>query len=277
MESYMVNEQAEVYEGPSNREALATKFGKHSLMCYKVPGTDESYTFTFKRMANDHQLYQCQQCKIKGKVTGKRMIGNEFVPIPAPWTTTLSVIPSKRHTIWWIGRFMRYKNLITGIVLKVCINCSTVAWKQTRRMPRRLPSRCGMSRWPPLRRELQPEMYQAIACHHYSRGCVSRRSSIKRVLKTQNSDEAGATMTYIPATLSILPDGNTVQMAARNGLHTLVADGVHSFQPPPLKRKGQLYTVHGVCHNDVEVPLLYAISSKLCTHARMQLCTRTHI
>ncbi|RCN35511.1 hypothetical protein ANCCAN_18617 [Ancylostoma caninum] len=62
-------------------------------------------------------------------------------------------------------------------------------------------------------------------------------------------------MTYIPDTLSIPPDGsmfvhrlepilhvyynsNTVQMAARNGLHTLVADGVHSFQPRQLKRNG---------------------------------------
>ncbi|RCN36730.1 hypothetical protein ANCCAN_17397, partial [Ancylostoma caninum] len=78
-----------------------------------------------------------------------------------------------------------------------------------------------------------------------------------------NRDEGGATMTYIPDTLSILLDGsmlvhrleptlhvyynsNTVQMAARNWLHTLVADRVHSFQHRQLKRKGQLYTVHGL-------------------------------
>ncbi|KIH64038.1 hypothetical protein ANCDUO_05657 [Ancylostoma duodenale] len=48
-------------------------------------------------------------------------------------------------------------------------------------------------------------------------------------------------------------------MAAQLGLHTLVTEGVHSFQPRQLKRKGQLYTVHGVCSNGVEVPLLYAI------------------
>ncbi|RCN35699.1 hypothetical protein ANCCAN_18439 [Ancylostoma caninum] len=53
-----------------------------------------------------------------------------------------------------------------------------------------------------------------------------------------------------------------LRMAAQLVLHTLVANGVHSFQPRQLKRKGQLYTVHGVCSNGVEVPLLYAISSK---------------
>ncbi|KAL6743217.1 hypothetical protein Aduo_016289 [Ancylostoma duodenale] len=103
--------------------------------------------------------------------------------------------------------------------------------------------------------------------------------SIKRVLKTQNHDEAGATMTYIPDTLNILPhgsmfvhrleptlhvyyNGNTLRVAARNVLHTLVADGVHSFQPRQLKRKDQLHTVHGVCRNGVKVPLLYVIPSK---------------
>ncbi|EYC12476.1 hypothetical protein Y032_0047g1501 [Ancylostoma ceylanicum] len=52
------------------------------------------------------------------------------------------------------------------------------------------------------------------------------------------------------------------EMAAQLGLHALVADGFHSFQLRLFKREGQLYTVHGVCNNDVEVPLLYAISSK---------------
>ncbi|EYB86582.1 hypothetical protein Y032_0276g1081 [Ancylostoma ceylanicum] len=51
-------------------------------------------------------------------------------------------------------------------------------------------------------------------------------------------------------------------MAAQNGLHALVADGVHSFEPRQLQRKGQLYMVHGVGRNGVEVPLLYAIFSK---------------
>ncbi|EYC03746.1 hypothetical protein Y032_0092g2601 [Ancylostoma ceylanicum] len=79
MELHMANQEQEVYEGPNNggarqymAEALATKHGKHSAMCYRIPGTDETYTFTFKRISKDHQLYQCQQCKSKGKWTGIR-------------------------------------------------------------------------------------------------------------------------------------------------------------------------------------------------------------
>ncbi|KHJ76910.1 hypothetical protein OESDEN_23470 [Oesophagostomum dentatum] len=88
--------------------------------------------------------------------------------------------------------------------------------------------------------------------------------------------------------LRLLPDGSsfvhrleptlhiyysiaTVQRAIRNGLHTLVADGVHSFQPRELKKTGQLYTVHGVCNNGVEVPLLYAISSNKTEHVYVDI------
>ncbi|RCN33095.1 hypothetical protein ANCCAN_21079 [Ancylostoma caninum] len=100
-----------------------------------------------------------------------------------------------------------------------------------------------------------------------------------RAVKVHESPEAPASMEMIPDHLRELPDGtpfvhrlepmlhvyynrSTIQMAAQLGLHALVADGVHSFQPRQLKRKSQLYTIHGVCSNGVEVPLLYAISSK---------------
>ncbi|EYC30583.1 hypothetical protein Y032_0005g2734 [Ancylostoma ceylanicum] len=122
-------------------------------------------------------------------------------------------------------------------------------------------------------------MRQEMVAHHYKKGSVSRRSAIRRALETHTDGSPVATMDFIPDELGRLSDGSmfvhrleptlhvyynsaTIQMAARNGLHTLVADGVHSFQPRQLKRKGQLYTVHGVCSNGVEVPLLYAISSK---------------
>ncbi|EYC04320.1 hypothetical protein Y032_0088g2140 [Ancylostoma ceylanicum] len=88
-----------------------------------------------------------------------------------------------------------------------------------------------------------------------------------------------ADMNHIPDALKFFPDGSlfvhrmdptlhvyysskTIQMAVRNGLHALVAYGVHSYQLRQLKRQGQLYTVHGVCKNGVGVPLLYAVSLK---------------
>ncbi|RCN43289.1 hypothetical protein ANCCAN_10703 [Ancylostoma caninum] len=79
----------------------------------------------------------------------------------------------------------------------------------------------------------ESELYHAMTSHHYSRGCVSRRSSIKRALKTHNRDEAGATMITSRDTLSVLLDGsmfvhrleptlysnsNKVQMVAKSGL-----------------------------------------------------------
>ncbi|VDM73968.1 unnamed protein product [Strongylus vulgaris] len=53
----------------------------------------------------------------------------------------------------------------------------------------------------------------------------------------------------------------TIEMAQRHGLYVLVADGVHDLQPDATNRKGQLYTVHGVCNNTIDVPLLYAITT----------------
>ncbi|RCN33585.1 hypothetical protein ANCCAN_20585 [Ancylostoma caninum] len=192
MELCMVNEQAELYEGPSNR-------------------------------ANNHQLYQCQQCKSKGKWTGIRMIGNEFATDPC----TLD-----HHPEW--NPIKTAHNLVDRTVYECLYQYSTVACKEDSK-----PEWHKQMATIKEKVAQEPEMYQAMVSHHYSRGCFSRRSSIKRVLETYNCGEAGTTMTYIPETFSILPDvsifvhrlepmlhvyynSNTVQMAARNGLHTLV-------------------------------------------------------
>ncbi|EYC28699.1 hypothetical protein Y032_0007g3367 [Ancylostoma ceylanicum] len=272
MELHMANQEQEVYEGPNNggarqymAEALATKHGKHSAMCYRIPGTDETYTFTFKRISKDHQLYQCQQCKSKGKWTGIRMIGNQFFTDPCTLDHHPECNPIKTahnlvdRTVYEFNRGVQDDNSYARATPKP-------VWHEQMAIVKEKAAQ-------------EPEMWAEMVSHHYRRGTVSRRSAIKRVLKTHRSDETVATMDHIPDSLSRLPDGsmfvhrleptlhvyynsNTVQMAARNGLYALVADGVHSFQPRQLKRKGQLYTVHGVCRNGVEVPLLYAISSK---------------
>ncbi|RCN50503.1 hypothetical protein ANCCAN_03357 [Ancylostoma caninum] len=115
--------------------------------------------------------------------------------------------------------------------------------------------------------------------HYHKKGHVSRRDAIRRAIQVHANQEAQATMESVPDHLQFFWDGslfvhrleptlhvyynrNTIQMAARNGLQVLVADGVHSFQLRQLRREGQLYTVHVVCKNGVEVPLLHAISSK---------------
>ncbi|KAK6043893.1 hypothetical protein COOONC_18604 [Cooperia oncophora] len=52
------------------------------------------------------------------------------------------------------------------------------------------------------------------------------------------------------------------QMARENGLYGIVADGSHSLQPKTLGRYAQLYCVHGVCNQDLDVPLMFCIMEK---------------
>ncbi|KAK6036207.1 hypothetical protein COOONC_26288, partial [Cooperia oncophora] len=54
----------------------------------------------------------------------------------------------------------------------------------------------------------------------------------------------------------------TIQMARENGLYGTVADGSHSLQPKTLGRYAQLYCVHGVCNQDLDVPLMFCIMEK---------------
>ncbi|CAJ0597073.1 unnamed protein product [Cylicocyclus nassatus] len=53
----------------------------------------------------------------------------------------------------------------------------------------------------------------------------------------------------------------TIEKAQRFGLYALVADGVHDLQPDATAKCGQLYTVHGVCNDTMDAPLLYAITT----------------
>ncbi|VDP62798.1 unnamed protein product [Heligmosomoides polygyrus] len=52
----------------------------------------------------------------------------------------------------------------------------------------------------------------------------------------------------------------TIKKAYENGLFALVADGVHKILPTQLGDQAQLYTIHGVCSNGHEIPLLYALT-----------------
>ncbi|KHJ81550.1 hypothetical protein OESDEN_18763, partial [Oesophagostomum dentatum] len=88
-------------------------------------------------------------------------------------------------------------------------------------------------------------------------------------------------MDDVPQDLRELPDGElflqlqlpdlhvyylseVVEMAKQNGLCALIGDGVHKLNPilPGAMEKGQLYTIHAVCNNGFEVPLLFAITRR---------------
>ncbi|EYB88407.1 hypothetical protein Y032_0248g99 [Ancylostoma ceylanicum] len=269
-------------------EQAPSRTGKHPVLSYRVPGTDTSYTFTFKRNSTHHDLYQCQQCKSRGKWTGIKVINQEFISDPTcldhhpdcrPLRTAHNLV---ERTVYEFYHNIRADASFAGKKVKPL-------WHQQARIIKEKAAAEG---------ELGPEMIQ----HHNKKGHISRRDSIRRAVRVHEVREVQATMEWIPNHLQFLWDGSLfvhrleptlhvyynrstiqvsinpsqicasprppkrftvlLQMAAQNGLHALVADGVHSFQPRQLKRGGQLYTIHGVCSNGVEVPLLYAISSR---------------
>ncbi|RCN42842.1 hypothetical protein ANCCAN_11178 [Ancylostoma caninum] len=101
-------------------------------------------------------------------------------------------------------------------------------------------------------------MRKEMAEHHYKKGSVSRRSAISRALAAHVGGSPVVTMNYVPDELSRLSDGSlfvhrleptlhvhynsaTIQMAARNGVHTLVADGVHAPTPPAEAERSALH------------------------------------
>uniref|UniRef100_W6NHY1 MULE transposase domain-containing protein n=1 Tax=Haemonchus contortus TaxID=6289 RepID=W6NHY1_HAECO len=50
--------------------------------------------------------------------------------------------------------------------------------------------------------------------------------------------------------------------ACQLNLSALVADGVHDLQPDATNKTGQLYVIHGVMADSVDVPLLFAITKR---------------
>ncbi|KAK6059731.1 hypothetical protein COOONC_02620 [Cooperia oncophora] len=86
-------------------------------------------------------------------------------------------------------------------------------------------------------------------------------------------------MREVPERYSCLPDGTrflqystedlhiyfaarVIERACSAGLHALVMDGVHNLQPNVTNKTGQLYVIHGVTTNGVDMPLVFAITTK---------------
>ncbi|KAK6044590.1 hypothetical protein COOONC_17906 [Cooperia oncophora] len=113
--------------------------------------------------------------------------------------------------------------------------------------------------------------------YFYREGYVSRRSTIARA--TAKLHDTRVNMEVVPREYAFLRDGTAflqyktadlhiyfsrsiIEKAAGAGLHALVGDGVHDLQPDATNKTGQLYTIHGVLVNSVDVPLLFAITRR---------------
>ncbi|VDK60196.1 unnamed protein product, partial [Cylicostephanus goldi] len=221
------------------------------------------YTFTYKRDGTDHRLYQCQQCKKYGKWTGIKVSNGEFLTDPCSLQHHSSCVPVRtarilvERTVYEFNREVKTDTTYAGKKPKP-------VWLEQMKVVKE-------------KAEREPSLRDEMLAQHYKSGIISRRDAIKRALSTH--EDQSASMLEIPPHLRLLPDGTsfvhhmeaslhvyysstTLQKAARNGLHALVADGVHSYQPRQLKRAGQLYTIHGVCNNGIEVPLVYAVTAR---------------
>ncbi|CAJ0602959.1 unnamed protein product [Cylicocyclus nassatus] len=104
------------------------------------------------------------------------------------------------------------------------------------------------------------------------------QDKVERLVAIKSLDDKSCTMDHVPRIYSHFSDGErflqfqtpdlhmyysttTIEKAQRFGLYALVADGVHDLQPDATAKCGQLYTVHGVCNDTMDAPLLYAITT----------------
>ncbi|KAK6020165.1 hypothetical protein OSTOST_14186 [Ostertagia ostertagi] len=67
---------------------------------------------------------------------------------------------------------------------------------------------------------------------------------------------------HISEDLHIYYSVEVIERACAAGLRALVADGVYDLQPDATQKSGQLYVLHGVTGNGVDVSLLYAITTR---------------
>ncbi|VDP49052.1 unnamed protein product [Heligmosomoides polygyrus] len=120
-----------------------------------------------------------------------------------------------------------------------------------------------------------PAEREEVTANLFRHGHESRRRAITRS-KAVHKDRT-ISWNNIPREFAFLPDGSrflqlmtadvhiyysctTIKKAYENGLFALVADGVHKILPTQLGYQAQLYTIHGVCSNGHEIPLLYALT-----------------
>ncbi|CAJ0599924.1 unnamed protein product [Cylicocyclus nassatus] len=254
-----------------------SQHGKHPVLRYAIPGHPLCYTFEHLRTNAAYQVYRCTGCRLAvvSKNTMTAVIDNEFVgdPLSLPH----SCIPAKIA-----------EDKVERLVYKECrrirgekreVELSTlVAWQS---MEDHIEQYEG-----------EDENKKNDMLYYYHReGFVSRRRTIRRAIKA--TEDPSCSMEHVSRIHSTLRNGSrflqyqsrdlhmyytvdtievlclqivtqmdVFQMAQRQGLYALVADGVHDLQPDATNKIGQLYTVHGICSNTRDVTLLYAITTK---------------
>ncbi|VDK64854.1 unnamed protein product, partial [Cylicostephanus goldi] len=240
-----------------------SQHGKHPVLRYTIPGGPLCYTFEHLRTNATYQVYRCTGCRlaVDSRNTMIAIIDNQFVGDPR--ALPHSCIPAKTA-----------QDKVERLVYKEC--------KKLREVRRGPKTRTRVA-WQDMEdhivdEEGRDEAEKDDMLHYFHRdGFTSRQRTIRRAIRS--TEDPSCTMDHIPDRHSQLTDGSrflqfqnpelhmyystkTIGMAQRHGLYALVADGVHDLQPDATNQIGQLYTVHGVCNDTMDVPLLYAITTK---------------
>ncbi|CAJ0606035.1 unnamed protein product [Cylicocyclus nassatus] len=223
------------------------------------------YSFSILRKNNTFDVYRCIRCQSQGSYVKIKVVGNEFQENPC---SIGHICPSQ--TVAFdanIRKFYEEMQSIRGDSNSLGMRVKQIWYK-------------GLREREESRTESDEAVHDGVVSEYYGIGFEMRKRQIARNLAIHKDKRA--TMANVPSDLQCLCDGalflqeqserfhiyfseRTIQKACSVGLNVLVADGVHSAQPKELARSGQLYSVHGVCGNGVEVPLVYAITTKKTT------------
>ncbi|KAL6730061.1 hypothetical protein Aduo_001057 [Ancylostoma duodenale] len=131
--------------------------------------------------------------------------------------------------------------------------------------------------------DLTLEEVRALTDEFHDYGCEKRKGQIAR--NVEKHDRPRATSDDVPEGLRTLMDGSNYLQYSRSGLYIyysketikaavdnrLTAHGMHKLPPEELGENGQLYTIHGICNADIDVPIFHILTRK-----KNEACMRRH-
>ncbi|RCN45094.1 hypothetical protein ANCCAN_08904 [Ancylostoma caninum] len=230
--------------------------GKHEVLTYfadALPGTRRCYVYVFHRKNKDCDVYRCRGCKQAGVHRPIKVLGDTFLTDPTSeghvcMTVDLPKDKVERRThekCLQVRNDARYAACSTNEILED--------------MLQEYEDDVSLG---------TAEERAAVRLHFHRRSLDSRRRTVERS-KEAHKDKM-VTWNSVPPSLANLSDGSVflqaktanLHKACKNGLMVLVADGMHKVLPRQLGDNTQLYTIHGVCRNGHQVPLVPATTKK---------------
>ncbi|KAL6723730.1 hypothetical protein Aduo_018706 [Ancylostoma duodenale] len=224
-------------------EREVSKFGKKPTMRYNIPGGLLCYVFIYFRSNNNSDIFRCRGCMMIGKHVVVRAVGDEFL-------SDLSVghhyIPCKT-TKDKVQRvmFKKYQEIRTDP--SFAKNVTEEVWE-------------GM---------LESLAYDPSMGTEEERQEISELFHDRELINVHKEEEIA--LDNVPDSLAILSDGSKFLQFQTPTFQMYYSKETIKVLPRKLGDNAQLYTIHGVCNNAVEVPLLHAVTTKktVQTYARI--------